>query len=108
MPKSVFVGEFEQLVLLCLLRLGDRGYALPLRRKLNEVARRKVSRGALYRTLERLESKGYLTWEVEEAVARRGGHARRRYTVTETGLDALRASRHALLDLWEGLEEVLQ
>lgn len=108
MPKSVFVGEFEQLVLLNILRLGDEGYALPLRRRLDEVAGRSVSRGALYRTLERLERKGMVRWEVEEGGTARGGHARRRYEVTRDGIAALRAARYALLELWDGLEEVLK
>ncbi len=107
MPKSVFLGEFEQLVLLCLLQLGDEGYALPLRRQLDAIAGRAVSRGALYRTLERLEQKGFLSWELEDGVQRRGGHARRRYRVASPGIRALKASRAALLHLWEGLEEVL-
>jgi len=108
MPKSVFVGEFEQLVLLALLKLGDEGYALLLREELGRISGRRPTRGALYRTLERLEGKRHVTWVLEEATAERGGHARRRYTVTRHGIAALRASRTALLGLWKGLEEVLR
>jgi len=108
MPKSVFVGEFEQLVLLALLRLGDEGYALLLRERLDEIAGRAVSRGALYRTLERLEQKGFVTWTVEPGTELRGGHARRRYEVSASAVAALRASRNALLELWDGLEEALK
>jgi PadR family transcriptional regulator PadR len=107
MPTSVFIGEFEQLVLLTLLQLEDNGYALPLRERLNEVAGRSVSRGALYRTLDRLEQKGYLDWVLEEDAPVRGGHPRRRFTVTRQGIAALRASRDTLLGLWDGLERVL-
>jgi len=107
MPKSVFIGEFEQLVLLMLLRLEDDGYALPLREGMSKLAGRSVSRGALYRTLERLGSKGYVVWELEERVPGRGGHPRRRYAVTADGIGALRASRTALLELWDGLDKVL-
>lgn len=108
MPKSVFVGEFEQLVLLSLLHLGDEGYALPLRQRMNEVAGRKVSRGALYRTLARLEDKNLVAWELEENIQDRGGHARRCYRVTGEGLETLRAARHTLLELWAGLEDMLE
>ena len=108
MPTPVFLGEFEQLVLLTLLQLGNQAYALPLRDRLNDIAGRAVSRGALYRTLDRLEAKGFLEWELEEAVPGRGGHPRRRFTVTEAGLEVLRASRSTLLGLWNGVEEVLQ
>ncbi len=108
MPTTFFLGEFEQLVLLSLLQLGDEGYALPLRRELSRVAGRGVSRGALYRTLERLEQKKYLRWETEEDIPKRGGHPRRRFEVTAEGVAALRASRAALMELWSGVEEVLK
>ena len=108
MPSSVFLGEFEQLVLLALLQLGDQGYALPLRRLMNEIAGRSISRGALYRTLDRMEQKGYVDWDIEEDVEGRGGHPRRRFFVTPSGLSAVRASRAALLELWSGLEEILR
>lgn len=108
MPKSFFIGEFEQLVLLNLMQLGDEAYALPLRERISEVTGRKVARGALYRTLERLEQKGLLGWDLEEDVPNRGGHARRRYRVTAEGIAALKSAREALLELWTGLEETLQ
>ena len=76
MPKSVFIGEFEQLVLLALLRLGSEAYAVPAREELNRVTGRDTSRGALYRTLDRLEGKGYVEWELEAEAPRRGGHPR--------------------------------
>ena len=107
MPKSVFLGEFEQLVLLTLLRLGDEAYAPPALAALSRIAGRPVSRGALYRTLDRLSDKDHLSWEVER-VAGRGGHPRRRFTVTPSGVAALKASRDALLDLWAGMEGVLE
>ena len=108
MPKSFFIGEFEQLVLLNLLQLGDEAYALPLRQRLSDVTGRNVARGALYRTLERLEQKGLLSWDLEEDVPLRGGHPRRKYGVTAEGITALKAAREALLELWTGLEETLQ
>ena len=108
MPKSFFIGEFEQLVLLNLLQLGDEAYALPLRQRLSDVTGRKVARGALYRTLERLEQKDLVGWELEEDLPRRGVHPRRRYAVTAEGLATLKVSREALLELWSGLEGVLE
>ena len=108
MPTTFFLGEFEQLVLLTLLQLGDGGHALPLRAELSRVAGRNVSRGGLYRTLERLEEKKYVEWETEEDVPKRGGHPRRRFSVTPEGIRALRASRAALMGLWSGVEEVLK
>lgn len=108
MPTTFFLGEFEQLVLLAILQLEDGGYALPLRKELSRVTGRSVSRGALYRTLERLEQKKYLDWETEDDVPKRGGHPRRRFSVTPEGIAALRASRAALMELWSGVEEALR
>ena len=108
MPTNIIIGEFEQMVLLTLLRLGDDAYALSAREHLGGVIGRPVSRGALYRTLDRLEKKGYLGWELEEEVPERGGHPRRRFEVTPDGIRALTASRSSLLELWSGLEEVLR
>jgi DNA-binding PadR family transcriptional regulator len=108
MPRNIFVGEFEQLILLTLLRLGEGAYALPLRDELSRVANRPISRGALYRTLDRLDQKAYVAWELEDGVPNRGGHPRRRFRVTPRGIEALRASRQTLLHLWQGLEEALQ
>lgn len=112
MPTPVFLGEFEQLVLLALLQVtGERRDDAPVqavRERLEVLAGRGVSRGALYRTLDRVEEKGWVSWEVDnEDVPERGGHPRRRFRVTADGIAVLRASRDTLLGLWSGLEEVL-
>lgn len=101
------LGEFEQLVLLAVLQLEDDGFALSILRELDRRAGRRVSRGALYKTLERLETKGYLSWEVEEPTPGRGGHPRRRFRVTSHGVAALQNARDALFRFWRGLESVL-
>ena len=104
-----FIGEFEQMVLLALLQLGEEATAPAVREYLRERIGRPVSRGALYRTLDRLQEKGLIAWEFEgSAVPERGGHPTRRIGVTETGLGALRSSRLALFTLWDGLEEMLE
>lgn len=102
-----YPGEFEQMVLLAILRLEDDAFALPVLRELDKQAGRRVSRGALYKTLERLDEKGLVEWEVEEATPGRGGHPRRRFSVTPTGVRALQTSRDTLHRLWQGLESVL-
>lgn len=107
MPTNVILGEFEQLVLLGILRLGPEAHALELRKALSGIAGRPISRGALYRTLDRLAAKGLVDWEVEDDVPARGGLPRRRFAVTRQGIAALRRSRRTLLRLWEGLAEVL-
>lgn len=104
---SAYLGEFEQMVLLAILQLDEEAYAIDIRRVLGESAGRSVTRGALYRTLDRLETKGMLAWESREPTAERGGHSRRRFRVTPAGVELLRSSRSALLRLWSGLDAVL-
>jgi PadR family transcriptional regulator len=107
MPSSIFAGEFEQLVLLAVLRAGEEAAALRLREELRVAMGRSVSRGAIYRTLDRLVAKKLLSWNLEPAdTPERGGHPRRRFTVTPRGMAVLRDARAAVLRLSEGMEEV--
>lgn len=101
------LGEFEQLVMLAVLRLDDEAYGPGISRLLEGVLGRKVSRGALYSSLARLEQKDFLRWNVEAASSSRGGNRNRRFAVTEQGLETLRAARAALMTLSEGLEAKL-
>ena len=106
--KDVYIGELEQLILLLVLRLGDEAYANPIRDDLKRIAGRQIARGALYTALERLEQKGCLRSTMGEPLPERGGRPRRYFTVTSTGLRALRQSRRVLLGLWAGLETKLE
>ena len=101
------VGEFEQLVLLAVIRLGEEAFGPEIAAELEKTIDRTVTRGALYSTLNRLDEKGLLGWAAEEPGPDRGGHIRRRFTVTEAGLAALRQRRDALLSMWDGIEGVL-
>ena len=108
MPQPpAFLGDLEQMVLLAILHLGDGAYAVPIRDELAARASRRIARGALYTTLDRLESKGYLRSRVGEPIAARGGRARRYYAVTARGLAALRTSYEALRGLYRGLDAIL-
>ena len=103
-----YLGEFEQMVLLAILQLKSEAYALSILGELDLRASRTVSRGTLYKTLERLETKGFLEWSAEDGTPERGGHPRRRFTVTGRGVTTLRESREALRKLWEGLDGVTE
>jgi DNA-binding PadR family transcriptional regulator len=103
MSPNAFLGEFEQMVLLAILKQGEHAFALEVRREIEESAHRKVSRGAFYTTLDRLERKGMVEWAEAEPTARRSGPLRR-FTVTPEGVAALRTSRRALETLWNGLD----
>lgn len=107
MPRKADLGEFEQLVLLAALGLRNQAYAPDIARVLEERAEREQSRGTLYAALDRLESRGMLTWELDEPTPDRGGAARRRFEVTETGTEALARSRQVLMRMWEGVDDLL-
>jgi PadR family transcriptional regulator len=98
------LGEFEQVVLLAVLRLGDGAYAVPVQEEILRCTGRDVSRGSIYITLDRLETKGYLKSRLADPTPERGGRAKRYYTLRPRAVEALRESRRALVALWSGLE----
>ena len=108
MNRKGFIGEFEQVILLAILQLGEEADAPSIVRKLEIDAGRPTSRGSLYSTLDRLERKGFLQWRIEASSSHRDGHRTRRFKVTERGLSALRASKEMLMILWDGLDEILE
>ncbi len=103
----MFLGEFEQMVLLSIVQLGDEAYGVKIREEIEARTGRDVARGALYTTLDRIETKGLVTSVTGDSTAERGGRPRRYFAVSPAGMEALRASRKALLNLWTGIEEAL-
>lgn len=99
-----YLGEFEQMVLLSIMRLGAGAYGLAIRGELEHVAGRKPSSGSLYTTLDRMERKGLLESSAGEVTEERGGRPRRYVRVTGAGQALLARSRSTLLALWDGLE----
>jgi PadR family transcriptional regulator PadR len=97
------MGEFEQLVMLALLRLGNHAYGVEIREEIEGRTGRDVSYGAVYTTLDRLENKGFVRFELGEPTPERGGRARKYFTVEASGREALRATRRALSVMWEGV-----
>ncbi len=100
---NLALGEFEQLLLLAILRLGDEAYGVAIRAEIESCARRKVTPGALYTTLERLEAKGLLAARTGEPTPERGGRAKRFYTVTHEGRARLVAAQTAFARMRAGL-----
>jgi PadR family transcriptional regulator, regulatory protein PadR len=89
MEEKRYLGEFEELVLLAIARLGTSAYGVTIRRAVQEVAKRPTSIGAVYATLERLENKGFVSSWQGEPTAERGGRAKRYYRIEGAGLRAL-------------------
>jgi PadR family transcriptional regulator PadR len=107
MGRDGYLGEFEQMLLLAIMQLEDGAYGVRLMEELERRVGRRVSRGSVYVTLDRLEDKGWVASETSASRPGRGGRPRRIVRVTPEGVDALRKSRAALLTLWDGLEQAL-
>jgi PadR family transcriptional regulator PadR len=99
------LGEFEQAVLLAILRVGPEAYGVPIRHDLSGRLGRAVSVGAIYTTLDRLETKGFVSSWTGGATAERGGRAKRFYRIEAPGHRALDAARAVTRSLWAGLPE---
>lgn len=102
MPRES-VGEFEQLVLLAILRLGDGAYGIPILEEIRERTGRAVLRPAVYVALRRLEEKELIRSRLADPTNRRGGRPVKYYELEAEGLGLLRESRRALFNMWEGL-----
>jgi PadR family transcriptional regulator PadR len=98
------LGEFEQVVLLSILRLDDTAYGVSIRAEITEHTGRNVAPGALYTTLQRLEEKGLVTSRLGDPTPERGGRAKRYYKVSAAGLKAVKRAHNAYQSLLEGLE----
>lgn len=98
------LGEFEQLVLLALLRLGEEAYGVTVRREIAARTGRDTAIGAIYATLDRLEQKGFAESSLGESTSARGGRAKRYFRVTASGHAALSESLNATARMQEGLE----
>ena len=104
MASAVNLGEFEQLILLAILRLGDHAYGVTIRAELADRAGRTIAPGAMYTALERLEAKGIITSRMGDPTPQRGGRAKRFVTVTAAGMQALNRAVQAYERLLDGLD----
>ena len=107
MARRESLGEFEHIVMLAILRLGEQAYGVPIRLDIERRTGRALTVGALYRTLDRLEDKGYVSSVFSDPRPERGGRSKRYFQVRPLGLRTLRASREALTAMWEGLEPLV-
>ena len=98
-----YLGEFEHLIVLALLRLEDRAYGVTVRQEIEFRTKREVSIGAVYATLDRLEKKGYVRSHRGDPTPERGGRSKRFFRVTAKGVSAMNRSQSALQSMTEGL-----
>jgi PadR family transcriptional regulator, regulatory protein PadR len=104
------LGEFEQLVMLAIVHLTgkDDVYGVPIVDEIERRTRRSVARAAVYITLRRLEQKGLIESWMSDPTQERGGKSRRCVRVTKAGMLSLRDSRHAMEQMWSGLDARLE
>jgi DNA-binding PadR family transcriptional regulator len=103
MAKGDYLGEFEHVVLLTVLRLDERAYGATIRAEIERLTDRVPSIGAVHTTLERLERKGLVSSWIGEPTAERGGKAKRHFKVERAGVAALKDARKTLDQLHAGL-----
>ena len=104
MKASIPLGEFEQVVLLAILRLEDSAYGVTIRSEIASCTGRVPAPGALYTALDRMEDKGVVRSWLGEATAQRGGRPKRYFAVTKAGRGALINAQRAYQNLLDGLD----
>src|SRR5690348_14986197 len=100
-----FLGQYELLVMLAVLRLGRDAYGVPIAAEIAERTGREMLQGSVYATLERLQDKGLVTSELGEATPQRGGRAKRYFRLTAQGVRQVRQAQHALEAMWVDLPQ---
>jgi PadR family transcriptional regulator, regulatory protein PadR len=105
MAKREFLGGFELLVLLALIRVGAEAYGVPIADAIEESSGREVALGSVYITLDRLQAKGLVSSRRGEPTAARGGRAKTYFRITATGLREVRQARRTLIGLWDGVPQ---
>lgn len=106
MPPAL--GEFEQMVLLALVRLGPEAYGATVRREIETRAKRQLSISAVYTTLERLEQKRLVRSWIGEPTAERGGRRRKHFELLPAGARALKVAINAFAGMTAGVEHRLK
>src|SRR5712691_5395147 len=106
MTKRDYLGNFELIVMLALIRLGENAYGVPITLEIEERTGREVAVGSVYAALERLEDKGFVTSELGESTPERGGRAKKYFRLTARGLKEVRETQRALVNLRHGLPEL--
>ncbi len=104
MSSRDYLGEFEHIIVLALLRLEDQAYGVSVRQEIEFRTKREVSIGAVYATLGRLETKGYVKSRHGDPTPERGGRSKRFFRVTAKGVAAVNRTQCALQSMTEGLE----
>ena len=106
MSERGYLGNFELMVLLAVIQLGDTAYGVTISHELEDTLRREVAISSVYNALERLEGKGFVSSKLGDPTPERGGRAKRFFKVTQTGVREAKSTREALTTLWKGIPQV--
>jgi DNA-binding PadR family transcriptional regulator len=101
-----YLTDFELMILLAILRIGDEAYGVPIAREIESTGGRTVLLGAVYAALDRLEANGMVASVVGDPTPARGGRAKRFFRVTPDGVKAVRQTQRALTRLWTGVAQL--
>ena len=105
MPRTLLT-DFELLLVLAILRIGDEAYGVQIARDIEITVGRRVLMGAAYAALDRLERNGLVSSRTGEPTAARGGRAKRYFQVTKRGVAAARDTQHALVTMWNDVPQL--
>jgi DNA-binding PadR family transcriptional regulator len=103
--RRSYLGEFELMLLLTVIHLGEEAYGVPISRELELHRGRSVSVGSVYAALERLEAKGLITSSLGDPTPERGGKAKRYFHITRKGLRQVGETRRVLTKLWQAIPD---
>jgi DNA-binding PadR family transcriptional regulator len=103
MADRRYLGEFELMLLLAVIHLGEDAYGVPISRELERYRGRDVSVGSIYAALERLETKRLVRSSLGDSTPERGGKAKRYFRITNEGLRQVHETRRVLTNLWQSI-----
>ena len=106
MTGRSYLGEFELMLLLAVVHLGDEAYGVPISKELGAHRSRSVSLGSVYAALERLEAKGLVVSNLGDPTPERGGKSKRYFRITKEGLRQIHETRRVLTSMWQALPEL--
>ena len=101
-----FLTDFELMILLAVLRLGDAAYGVPIAEEIEHTGGRRVVVAAVYAALDRLERHGLVSSELGDPTPERGGRAKRFFRVTSRGVRAVKETQRAFVALWSGVPQL--
>ena len=106
MNRQAHLGDWELMVLLALMRLGEDAYGVPICWEIEQQTGREVAVGSVYAALERLEQKGFVHSQLGKPTAERGGRAKKYFRATDSGVGQVRQTQRALMNLWTGVPQL--